>query len=338
VAYRVKSTGRWAAQGHDRGKRVQLGTFATKREALAREAEHKCAAPSADMTVSQWRSTWLTNATWADSTRAHNAERTKQFAEQHGRKQMSAINRTVARDYVAVHPSALGALSAMFGAAMYEDDRYGRALLDFNPFSRLVRRTTRRRDLRSEWLTMNDVDNLTIVATLQVGQWAADMITFAAETGIRPGELFVIGHEDLKQADGIAVIRQAADSKTRRIKAPKNNQAREVVLSHAAAEAAARNGTEGRVFSTPRGTQFWNASWSYYWHQIRAAAGRPTMDFYELRHLCATRLLEAGLSERDVAVQLGHTDGGELVRKVYGHPSERQALVRVREALNGEQA
>jgi integrase len=90
------------------------------------------------------------------------------------------------------------------------------------------------------------------------------------------------------------------------------------------------------VFCTPRGGQFWNATWSYYWHQIRAAAGRPGMDFYELRHYCATRLLEAGLDYPDVAVQLGHTDGGDLVRKVYGHPSQRKALDRVRAALNQE--
>ena len=37
----------------------------------------------------------------------------------------------------------------------------------------------------------------------------------------------------------------------------------------------------------------------------------------------------------DVAVQLGHTDGGELVRKVYGHPAPRHSLDRVRGVLDG---
>lgn len=32
------------------------------------------------------------------------------------------------------------------------------------------------------------------------------------------------------------------------------------------------------------------------------------MDFYELRHFCATRLLELGVSHADVALQLGHTE------------------------------
>ena len=60
----------------------------------------------------------------------------------------------------------------------------------------------------------------------------------------------------------------------------------------------------------------------YYWNPVRAAFGRPGMDFYELRHFCATHLLELGVSHADVAVQLGHTDGGALVMSTYGHPSE----------------
>ena len=46
------------------------------------------------------------------------------------------------------------------------------------------------------------------------------------------------------------------------------------------------------------------------------------MAFYELRHFCATHLLELGVSHADVAVQLGHTDGGALVMSTYGHPSD----------------
>jgi site-specific recombinase XerD len=53
------------------------------------------------------------------------------------------------------------------------------------------------------------------------------------------------------------------------------------------------------------------------------------MDFYELRHFCATLLLEMGARHADVAVQLGHTDGGALVMEVYGHPSEDGARSRL---------
>ena len=40
----------------------------------------------------------------------------------------------------------------------------------------------------------------------------------------------------------------------------------------------------------------------------------------------------------DVAVQLGHTDGGVLVQTVYGHPSEDRARDRIKRALNDRKA
>jgi integrase len=56
------------------------------------------------------------------------------------------------------------------------------------------------------------------------------------------------------------------------------------------------------------------------------------MDYYELRHFCATHLLDLGVSHADVAVQLGHTDGGALVMSTYGHPSEDAARSRLKMA------
>jgi hypothetical protein len=39
------------------------------------------------------------------------------------------------------------------------------------------------------------------------------------------------------------------------------------------------------------------------------------------------------LDARDVALHFGHQDGGELVRKLYGHPDAALARERVREAF-----
>ena len=39
------------------------------------------------------------------------------------------------------------------------------------------------------------------------------------------------------------------------------------------------------------------------------------------------------LDARDIALQFGHQDGGELVRKLYGHPDAARARERVREAF-----
>ena len=53
---------------------------------------------------------------------------------------------------------------------------------------------------------------------------------------------------------------------------------------------------------------------------------------YELRHFCATHLLELRVSHADVAVQLGHMDGGALVMSTYGQPSEDAARERLKRA------
>ena len=50
-----------------------------------------------------------------------------------------------------------------------------------------------------------------------------------------------------------------------------------------------------------------------YFKQLRALAGLPGLDWYELRNAAATMLLERGMTPCDVAIQLGHTDGGRLV-------------------------
>ncbi len=59
------------------------------------------------------------------------------------------------------------------------------------------------------------------------------------------------------------------------------------------------------------------------------AAARVGFRWHDLRHFCATQLLELGLSHFDVSVQLGHTDGGALVMERYGHPSVDEAKQRL---------
>jgi hypothetical protein len=47
-------------------------------------------------------------------------------------------------------------------------------------------------------------------------------------------------------------------------------------------------------------------------------------------------LLERGVTPWDVAIQLGHTDGGQLVMERYGHPSEAGARARLLAAWEAE--
>lgn len=339
MAYKHPTTGHWIAQTTDHGKRKQIGTYPTKREADAAERAARDRIPSSRMTVAEWREEWLTTPTWKDSTRRHNAERTKAFAEAHGNLRVGAVNRRIARQWIEKHDSTHGALSAMFGAAAYVDDENHQPLVAVNPFSKLVKRTMRRRDLRPEWLTDEDITRLEQIAVEQHGEAMgtvfASMIRFAAETGIRPGELYAVEWGDLDPDRGELHIRRQA---TRDGTGPtKNGRERTVVLTPAAHDAAVgaqiMEATPRTVFATPRGKRFSQGLMRYYWVPVRTAFGDPRLVFYTLRHFCATRLLEMGVSPEDVAIQLGHTDGGELVRRVYGRPADRHALDRVRDAM-----
>ena len=52
---------------------------------------------------------------------------------------------------------------------------------------------------------------------------------------------------------------------------------------------------------------------------VRARAGLPTVGFHHLRHFFASQCVMAGLDFMTIASWLGHSDGGILVGKVYGH-------------------
>lgn len=73
-----------------------------------------------------------------------------------------------------------------------------------------------------------------------------------------------------------------------------------------------------------------------YWGPARASVGMPWLWTHDLRRFNATWLLNHGVSDMDVAIQLGHFDrlgrpSPELVRKVYGFVSFDLALDRIAE-------
>ncbi|HTB49738.1 MAG TPA: hypothetical protein VK701_02050 [Solirubrobacteraceae bacterium] len=96
-------------------------------------------------------------------------------------------------------------------------------------------------------------------------------------------------------------------------------------------------GSDAMVFRGKKGGVLTGRTPHYYWHPVRCRFGRPSMDFYELRHFCGSWLFnDLELLAQDVAHQLGHTDGGALVQRLYGHPSERLARERIKRATAGE--
>jgi integrase len=133
-------------------------------------------------------------------------------------------------------------------------------------------------------------------------------------------------------------VRFSLDS-TGHEKAPKNELERIVIVPPPALDAIGLvppRLDSDYLFHTPTGRRLSKATLHYLWRPIRAgwtAQGGRHIDLYDLRHACATLLLERGLTPADVAYQLGHTDGGRLVQVLYGHPAEDRARERLKMAF-----
>lgn len=185
------------------------------------------------------------------------------------------------------------------------------------------------------------------------GPTFAAWILTAAFAGPRLGEMCGLEWNDLDFKAGEMTIRRRIDGDGDS-DLPKNNRIRTVVLPAQAAAAirlVPRLVNEDRVFTTLEHKRFTPKATHYgIWNPVRTAFEaklpearrrelaavrhplRPRLAFHELRHFCATYLLDQGLSSADVGYQLGHTDG-ILVENTYGHPSERKTRERIRAAM-----
>lgn len=223
------------------------------------------------------------------------------------------------------------------------------------------------RQLEGGWLKLEDVQELADIASRNgmAGQMLGHAITIAAWTCIRPNELVCLrlGRDiDLDYVDeelaeeigeewarGSLRVGWSWDGKAEvnRTKSTKvGDRSRELILPPAAAEAAVASAQIAKeVFGASHDRVICNSLNGTLlrpggltgrgWDKVRSAAGRPDMQFYELRHFGASRLLDIGVSEEDVARQLGHTDV-QLLRRHYGHPDQRRTRRRIRRALHAD--
>jgi integrase len=163
-----------------------------------------------------------------------------------------------------------------------------------------------------------------------------EAIVFAAYTGVRLSELLALEWSDV-DGDELHVTKQRRrDGGT----APPKRGSSGTVLMLSPARAAIEGMSDGsreRIFdwSHREHTRIWGET------RDVAAAGVDLLEaeafagirWHDLRHYCATYLLDRGVSDLDVSLQLRHGDGGDLVRKTYGHASPRMARDRMRDAL-----
>jgi integrase len=264
----------------------------------------------------------------------------------------------VAPDGSVTVKSHRGNLAAL--RAMYADARRDH-LVSENPFAELQvpKSEGRRRILVLSEAEVNRLADIAVeIHGPEFGQVIAGMILCAAWMGVRPGELFALKWGNLDFKRGRAEIVEQYNAKTGRYDRPKTGE-RTIVLLPPAGEAirgVPRHVGDDFVFHTNRGSPFTPRNWHYSWDKIRQRfiGGLPEdhhlrqrlardpsadLDFYELRHFCATYLLDTlELSPSTVAIQLGHADGGKLVMSTYGHPDQELALDRIQQAFGAQQA
>ncbi len=311
------------------GRKIHLGTFDTMRDARAAEDAHRLRArPTGRETVSAFAARWVTDYPRPRrSSNTSNAERIKPLIVDLGHHRMTDVTRPMARAWALKHRWALPAARAMWADAMND------GLVDTNPFSALRLPGSQGRK-RIVALTEPELGAL---ADCALTAWPDDpwawsyraMILFAGYVGLRPGELFAMPAANV--AGDLCLIEQAVESKSGEIGPTKNNRPRTVTVPPVARDAIADlpATSSGLLFETRRGQMWRQPSHHHCWTVVRALAGRPLLEFYALRHAAATFLLERGMTPWDVAIQLGHQDGGRLVTALYGHPSEVAARDRL---------
>lgn len=333
----IPRNGKFGVKVWDRGRKRYrwVGSFDTEADAVQAETDANLK-PGRDMpTVEQWVRIWLSDyPRAAPATRRTYKYAAEQIKATLGARKLSDIGRAEARRLANSWPRATARVAkTMWGDAVRDE------VCEQNPWTNLRLETPKgRKDIDA--LTELEIAKLADLAQELSGDYGLEaraIILTLAYTGMRPGELCALHRADIDLERMEVVIQRSLDG-TGQEKAPKNGLARKIVLPPQAADAI-REVPEmigsPYLFHTVRGKRLSKGTLAYFWRSIRAAwvaRGARPIDLYELRHACATMLIERGLQVGDVAFQLGHQDGGRLVQTLYGHPGEDAMRDRLRMA------
>lgn len=333
--------GKWIAKFQLRGQQhwVPGGPWTTKRQAQEAERRHRdrLQARRHSETCASFADRWLVEWPRAEaSTGQLYAQAARRFADEFGPTPLGEVERLSARTWALGVPRNL---SKIVGT-MYEDAR-NIGLVEGNPFSNLRLPVTQKTE-EIQAPTLDEYRRLLDACTVLGGHGVEfrAMIQFAAWTGVRAGELHAVQWEDVDE-DYLLVRRSRKTDGS--IGKPKNGRERKIVLLPPARvldQLPRRD--DAFLFHTARGEPLQKGNHHYAWRSVRAASGipqeraesgHPDIRWHDLRHFCATQLLEMGLDHFAVSVQLGHEDGGALVMSRYGHPSKDAARSRLLRAF-----
>lgn len=364
--YGVKQRGdKWVARPYVNGAHHWVGTFEDEDEATeaARKfVEQARRLPPSKETVQKFADRWVVDYPRDDSTNDHYRTMAKLFAREYGEKLMRQIGPLDAKRFANKHGGAARSVRTMFSDAKRE------GVIEVHPFLGMKLGKEGRKGRRDLVVITREEFDMLIEISKNVHPkydfW--QMVVVGGEVGIRPSEMYGLERTDFLLASSeIYVQRQYYRG---RLKRPKNHRPRRIICTPAATSAyetlprytpIAKVDERGKerpidfAFRNKSGDPLTQTSMHNYWVPVRAAfeaalseqrraelqaprdPKHPEMDFYELRHRCATDLLERFRADgqdgcADVAIQLGHTDEGELVRDLYGHPSDDLARERLK--------
>lgn len=287
-----------------------------------------------------------------ESTLLHNAERVRRFGREFGDRALGSVTREDARLFAQEHPGAVSALRAMF------NDAASSGLVDANPFAQLrIARSRGREDITV--LTVDEVHALSAIAREVHGPGFGDdvaaFIIWQAYTCMRTGEVFAARYSNL-EGDLYAVIEQY-NSKLGKYTQPKYGSTGTIFVPEPARQAVFKKPrliTDDLMFHGKRGQILRQESWSRAWAPVRSAFMESLprthhlwqrfegdtlkrFDSYELRHFGASHMLnDLKIEAWVIAKQLRHSDEGQLVIKLYGHPSREDAIDQVRSAYRND--
>lgn len=341
-------SGRWRgkvwhpAKGYPVGVGIVLGgssTFATKRERDAAVAEAKKRLGTGQglkvVTLKAFADRWTTDPLFArtkDSTNIHNAERIRGFVRKHGSLPINAITDEIVGEWLegGKNQGSIPALRAMFNNAM--SAKAGR-VAQRNPFAKLglaKSKGNKEKDPPPETV----VWQLIQAARGQAGPSYAAWLQVAAFTGMRPGELDALSWGNVDFEVGRIHVMEQWSAKSKGFTLPKNGRTRDAVLTPPAREALLSLPREGRFcFKQLRGGHWTSSARAYHWKAVKAEVGYRDTPYLATRHFAGWYMVNVlELDSEIVAIALGHEDGGELVRSLYGHRDRAAALGKVQRA------
>jgi integrase len=262
--------------------------------------------------------------TWADrwprpdpETNRHHRRMVRGFGADFAGCDPEDIDATEARAWAIAHPGKVRYVRAMLNDALAD------GLIQRHVFTSL-----RLPQPEEEPITVPTDKQIARLEAAALGLEMRQAIIVAKRTGLRQGELRALAVEDVPSvANRLDVEWQI--TRDGRLKRPKKGSAGRILLPDDAARIVGHRSERAAADTSLRPHRLFPLSRDQLqrqWKATRVAAG-VWIRWHDLRHYCATWMLDAGATTEDVARQLRCDE--ELIRRRYGHPDREKALARL---------